>query len=643
MRHSYEQTNMRGLNANMAGDLTTDSEIMMNIFETEHNPTSSSNNTYKNRQSSDDIQKQTTGNNLRYQTPTPFGIENNLSIPSFLTNSITKSTPLNFMKQYQLPDQSFISSQQQYIPQQHQLQHPQQQLQQGMNFYVDSPQFDNFFSFTPKQTQKTQISNQKTQSRPHSRAQQHYSQQRQQSASQKPQLNFSNDIPLGLSPNLSTPLANKSSISMFDTPYFNNLFMNCANYSNSLSANIDFNQMPGSNSQLSKIIMNVDTPLLDSIEKVLTNSTPLPRVNNKNIKKLNNSYSRNEDLENKQSPLNNSNKYVFTVRKSTTSERCQDIIRTPTEIAKKNSSIPNELSKPLVSVSCTPIRNTKDYNNKNVKNQKSYIDDNKGKSANVDESFDNSDEMNKNNIIINSSPSTIIVSSASKSVNGYRMQNMPNVETSPTPANKYLKNITSSMSFNTSMNLNNMSLGNMSHMGDMSNIDFNIDPSLRSNNIPEAPVMGVFKESANKSLRKTASFQLSSANTQFTIANEIGGRFMNKNSNGLNTKGSNNKFSRSISLNDSIISTNNKGKKRKPGTKGGIQFVMTDPAKLKGNKKRRTIQAKKTIPLSNTTNIINNKNNAKMNEKLEMHKQIHTFKTKSEPQFINKDIKEKEN
>lgn len=641
MRQPHDHINWRNssdITPNMPADLTTDSEIIMNLFENDHhNSSSTSNSTQKNKSTinrGNTNNKKDIENNPISQTPTPYSAESNYLFPSSLANSIMNSTPLNFMKQYPLPNQYYISTQQQgqlnqlYQPQ------PQQGLQQSMNFNFDSPQFDNFFTFTPNQTQKIQISNQKPQSRPHSRAQQHYNHNhsynhshnhnhhhnhhRQSLTSQRSQFNIPNDATFGLSPNLSTPLANKSSLSMFDTPYLNNLFMNNPNN----AINIDSNQMSTSNSQFSKILMNVDTPLLDSIEKVLINSTPLPKVNNQKIKKLNNSSNiQIDDYDPKDSSFNKD--CIYKVVESTRLERCQDIIQIPTS----DKRTPKK-QKSILLVSSTPVRNNnKLFSNDGKINVKNNNSNNKLKS-NIDESFDNSDE-NKNNIIINSSPSTIVVSSASKSISRYTISHSLNVDASPTPVNKF-NNYSQSMSFN------------MSSINNSKNIDFNIDPSLQSNNIPEAPVMGVFKEKNNKSLRKHSTFPSSQNVKLQKLSNEPGNIFTIQS---VNNNVSNNvlestkKLNRSESMPDSIMNKNNK--KRKNGSKGGIQFVMTDVTKLKGNKKRRVVQTKKTIPLSNTTNIINNNSNIK-GGKLEIHKRMHTFKTKNEPQFINQEFKEKE-
>lgn len=585
----------------MNPDLTTDSEIIMNLFENDHNSSSTSNSTHKNRVGNN-TKNITNNNNIRAnnsinQTPTPFTTESNNFFPSSLANSIMNSTPLNFMKQYPLPNQFFLQGQlnQPFQPQ------PQQGVQPTINFNFESPQFDNFFNFTPNKTQKFQVSNQKPQSRPHSRAQQQFNHHRPSLASQRSQF-IPNDATFGLS----TPLANKSSISIFDTPYFNNLFMNTN------PNNFDSNQMINSNTQFSRVLMNVDTPLLDSIEKVLINSTPLPRVNNQKIKKLNNSNTEIDDFDTntKETSFNRDNSCIYKVIESRESGRCQDIIQIPsTNDLEKSKTTPKRKTKSESLVSSTPVKGKK-------------VKQNFG----IDDSFVNSDE-NKNNIIINSSPSTIVVSSASKSVTRFTLSNSLNVEASPTPINKF-NNYSHSMSFN------------MNSMNSIKNFDFNIDPSLQSNNIPEAPVMGVFKEKKNRTLSKHPTFPLSQ-NGKDNL-NESKNLFSIQTVDNNHLQNTTKKLNRSKSMPDSI--TDNKiGKKRKNGTKGAIQFVMTDVTKLKGHKKRRVAQPKK-VPLSNTTNIINNTNNTNLKEgKLEIHKRLHTFKTKSEPQFINQEFKEKEN
>ncbi|GAV27442.1 hypothetical protein PMKS-000910 [Pichia membranifaciens] len=279
----------------------------------------------------------------------------------------------------------------------------------------------------------------------------------------------------------------------------------------------------------------------------------------------------------------------------------------------------------------------------------------KGTSIAPKSNVDNS--MIENEVMIDSSPSTIVVSSASKS--STRLTVVPGnklLEASPTPMNKYINSVLAAQSNQQQTQLTNThnisDISNHSHNdissstnnilddGDKNhlhshhneiltpnhihNINSNNNyfvPSVQENPmlavIPTAPVMGVFKEQSGKSLRKyktqplgLGSFSKSSPRT------------------------SNKKFGRSTSLNDSINSNSNsnstgnakgnngKGKKRSRGNGGTIHFIMADPDQLKGNKKRRISRKKpdsvsngngkkngdKFVPLRNSTNIVNNRN-----------------------------------
>ena len=283
----------------------------------------------------------------------------------------------------------------------------------------------------------------------------------------------------------------------------------------------------------------------------------------------------------------------------------------------------------------------------------------KGTSVISKTNVDNS--MLENEGMIDSSPSTIVVSSASKS--STRLTVVPGnktLEASPTPMNKYINSVLAAESVqqqaqlisthiigdisNHSHNDISSSTDNIVEDGDKNHLHshhneilipnhiHNISSNHINNNLfvpngqenpmldvmPTAPVMGVFKEQSAKSLRKYK--------TQ-----PLGSDGFNKSS--LPT--SNKKFGRSTSLNDSMSTgnlnsssssnghakgNNGKGKKRNRGNSGTIHFIMADPDQLKGNKKRRISRKKpdsvssgkkngdKFVPLRNSTNIVNNRN-----------------------------------
>lgn len=543
-------------------------------------------------------------------------------------NTHSRQPSIPFQRQTSIPRQSSIPS----IPTLpiYNLNRQQQPPSQELHLkYLESPNFDSFITFTPNNIQPNVPSSAKNH-QPYIQPQPQQSQQPlQQSKSQLTQAQYLQpETLILLSPNLSTPLANKSNLlDLFDTPYLNSLY---SNFTNSALLNDELKtthslqqesqqpqqqqpQQPHQKYQQQSIpssllpqsmIDNIETPTTEKLEKIF-NKTPNSNdifgsknyFNTSTIKRLTNKSNELDDLNLnlKNSPCvnykrkqqlgvniidrNKSKNTLLIIKESLNNNKCQDILI--------NSNITSTPSKVNIICSTNTPKNSKKNKSKNTKKNKKLKDkscnakslSNLNSNANVDKSFDDSN----NDIVYDSSPSTIVVSSASKSIS--RLNVLPGskmLETSPTPVNKYINNV---LTKNNNMNLQSTMLQSNSMVETIPKVPVTV------------PVMGVFKESSNKSLKKHNSQPLNLGNEKPK------------------------KVTRCSSVNEPIIfnnsnlkSTNFKNNKRRNRSNDGmLHFIMADPDQLKGNKKRRVLKKKDSnlsslkIPLKNSTNIVNNK------------------------------------
>lgn len=187
--------------------------------------------------------------------------------------------------------------------------------------------------------------------------------------------------------------------------------------------------------------------------------------------------------------------------------------------------------------------------------------------------------MNDHDVInhtIDSSPSTIVVSSASKSITRLPISvDTKQIDASPTPMNKQINKLASTGNINAT-------------------IDSNIDDALK------VPVMGVFKEHSN-SLRRfnTQPLQASNRKTRINRSTSMNDTLGKGNGNGNVGDGQRNAILSGTSLKglQSTFPTNAatpiapKGKGKKRGRNGAgcgmLHIIMADPDQLKGNKKRK--------------------------------------------------------
>lgn len=442
---------------------------------------------------------------------------------------------------------------------------------------------------------------------------------------------------LSLSPHLSTPLASKS-IDLFDTPYLNNIHANFVNTTSideeNNTTNI-FNTLTNVNDLSSN-----ETPLIEKLEKVL--KTPNFQDRNHN-KKLFNSLiletaresptndkrtvkqqkiQQRQPQQGKQPVVSNksfnsriidiSNK-SHNLNDSEQSRKYQDILQIPhsnqtyfsniTSTPSKMMNVINTVTAPAPAAATslppskgtinpnthsdyssqlnttTPLRPKKSKQTNNTKKIKFKQNDITSRA--VDKSFDNEEEEEEeeedeeeNSVVIDSSPSTIVINSASKPIS--TLQGAPNsklLEASPTPVNKFTQ--------------------------------CQSDPTCHkkpSVNLPVGPKMGLFVEPSKKSIRKV--------NTQPTMTMSIPPPKYTANKNG---------FHRSISANDALLSNTKIKPKKRNRSEKKLQIIMADPDQLKGNKKRRItrrldeiplqhhLSVSTNAPLSNSTNIVNNR------------------------------------
>ncbi|OUT23637.1 hypothetical protein CAS74_001963 [Pichia kudriavzevii] len=412
---------------------------------------------------------------------------------------------------------------------------------------------------------------------------------------------------LSLSPHLSTPLASKS-IDLFDTPYLNNIHANFVNTTSideeNNTTNI-FNTLTNVNDLSSN-----ETPLIEKLEKVLKTPNFQDRNHNKKLfnsliletaresptndkrtvkqQKIqqrqpqqgkqpvvsNKSFnSRIIDISNKSHNLNDSEQL----------RKYQDILQIPHSNQTYFSNITSTPSKMMNVINTfsieynTPLRPKKSKQTSNTKKIKFKQNDITSRA--VDKSFDNEEEEEEedeeeNSVVIDSSPSTIVINSASKPIS--TLQGAPNsklLEASPTPVNKFTQ--------------------------------CQSDPTCHkkpSVNLPVGPKMGLFVEPSKKSIRKV--------NTQPTMTMSIPPPKYTANKNG---------FHRSISANDALLSNTKIKPKKRNRSEKKLQIIMADPDQLKGNKKRRItrrldemplqhhLSVSTNAPLSNSTNIVNNR------------------------------------
>lgn len=672
-----------------------------------------------------------------------------------LTSSSLSVAHDHFNKQ--TPHKSLSTSRQSSIPT---VPHHLNQQHDSHLIFLDSPNFDSFITFTPNQIQPSTklFSNQKQYQHSHSHP--HANNNSIGKDSSKSQLLTAQYLPaenfVSISPNLRTPLANKSNVEdLFDTPYLNTLYSTFANTTNTDELGNNNCQHLHSQSQHITEIAFVQTPLTEKLDKIFKTPTSNDIFNSKQffgnstIKRLTNTYipsnsnsavkvtphsyileeanngamnrhpnGRNNsntdktietDFANfKNSPCvkhkqyelsqqekirlkridgnsNSTTNLLATVRESEESSKIisQDFFHPPMVAAPNTAmSTSNKMMHIIEPIVTPPSKSRKSKDNK--KRTKSTInlpkhDSSNDMKENTSTGFEalaktstvstntsnttmktnvynsiNDENANiyENEGIIDSSPSTIVVSSASKS--STRLTVVPGnkiLQASPTPMNKYINSVLTADNQRQSHLINiahnkgtNNNSGN-AKIGDNGknnlhsqhnnilipnhlcsiNDDYYLHKSQENttvgNMMPKAPVMGVFKEQSSKSLRKYQTQPLGlngSGKSSFPMTGK--------------------KFGRSTSLNDSmnvghlsansnanVRNNNEKGKKRSRGNSGTIHFIMADPDQLKGNKKRRITRKKsettrvskshlatkggdKFVPLRNSTNIVNNRN-----------------------------------
>lgn len=214
-------------------------------------------------------------------------------------------------------------------------------------------------------------------------------------------------------------------------------------------------------------------------------------------------------------------------------------------------------------------------------------------------------ETSNRSIIVDSSPSTIIVSSANNSIDRINDSPQHKFNISPTPINKKISSILSS-------NFNNERINNTHKLvqGSTNNIP----------NPPLPPIMGVFKENSNKKKESNNNTQNNKRRRVIgtsTLNNCIEKPIFTTNNNINNTNiisnpknNSNSCFDKHGQFNKYKNVNDMKSKKRFRTSDGSLHFIMADPDQLKGNKRRRGKKTNVTNDaeiLRNSTNIVNNK------------------------------------